>query len=115
MNESQHPVSGSRIRLTRKKQGITQEHLSEIVDISRTYMSAIECEEAVPSLPVLIRIAKVLDVPVDYLLNIDSIPESVLSEVELLKDCSNEEVRILVGNMKNLKGLIRRYGTQGTE
>ena len=59
---------GQRIRRVRKARGISQERLSEVVDISPTHMSHIETGNTKLSLPVLVAIADALEVRVDSLL-----------------------------------------------
>lgn len=59
---------GQRIRRIRKARGLTQEKLSEIVDVTPTHISHIETGVTKLSLPVLVAIADALDVRVDSLL-----------------------------------------------
>lgn len=59
---------GDRIRETRKKQGLTQEQLSEKIDITLEYMSQIERGLKTPSMQVFIKLVEILDVSADYLL-----------------------------------------------
>ena len=59
---------GQRIRRVRKARGLSQEKISELVDISPTHMSHIETGNTKLSLPVLVAIADALDVRVDSLL-----------------------------------------------
>ena len=60
---------GKRIREERHKLHLTQEQLAEAVNISTTYMGAIERGERNLSLGVLIRIINCLGVSIDYLFN----------------------------------------------
>jgi len=59
---------GNRIREERLKLNLTQEKLSESVDISNSYMGQIERGERNVTLDTLIRIANRLSVTIDYLL-----------------------------------------------
>lgn len=59
---------GKRIREERLKLNLTQEKLSESVDISNSYMGQIERGERNVTLDTLIRIANRLGVTIDYLL-----------------------------------------------
>ena len=52
---------GQRIARCRKKAGLTQAALSEMVDISPTYMSSIERAVSIPSTEVIMRLALALD------------------------------------------------------
>lgn len=66
---------GRRIREERLKLHLTQAQLAEAVDISDTFMGAIERGERGLTLDTLIRLSKRLGVTVDYLLA-DSVPDS---------------------------------------
>lgn len=58
-----------KIRDIRKKLGMTQEKLAELVDLSVNYISEIENGKKKPSLKRLGQIAKALGVPASYLLS----------------------------------------------
>ena len=60
---------GKNIRKRRDKLGITQEKLAEKVDLSVSYMGAIERGEKLPKLKVFINIANALKVSSDELLS----------------------------------------------
>lgn len=59
---------GKRIRDLRRQQGYTQDALAEAVDLSAPFISHIERASKRASLETIFRIAKVLNVTVDYLL-----------------------------------------------
>lgn len=54
----------------RKKKRLSQTQLAELVDIHRTYVSAIELGKVSVSFDVLFKLAKVLEVPVSKLFEI---------------------------------------------
>ena len=58
---------GLNILYYRKQQGLTQENLAEIIDITQQHMQRIETARSVPSLPTLLNIADALGVPVEKL------------------------------------------------
>ena len=60
----QYKVIGEAIRTYRKKAGLTQERLSELVDLHPNHIGEVERGETFVSLLALIRIAKVLKVRV---------------------------------------------------
>lgn len=109
---------GIRIRSIRKSKGMTQEFMSEQLDISPQHMSNIENASKNPSknpsLGLLANIAEILDVTMDELL-IDSYPEEKrkikdfqCKEFELLMEgCNGKEKRIvadvLAGLIKSMK------------
>lgn len=59
---------GSRIQEYRIAAGMTQEKLAEIVDISSTYLSAIERNTKYPKLDTFVRIANAIGASTDELL-----------------------------------------------
>ncbi len=59
---------GKKISKRRKELGLTQETLAEKIGLSVSYIGAIERGEKVPSLPVFIDIANVLEISSDLLL-----------------------------------------------
>ncbi len=59
---------GARVRSQRKQQGLTLEALAERARVSRAMISKVERSEKSPTLPVLVRIAKGLDVTLSSLL-----------------------------------------------
>ena len=77
---------GQRIRDLRRKRGLTQEKLAELVDLSVPYISHLERGTKKPSLAVLIRLA------------------------ELLGDCSVSERAVLTEIAYAAKRSIRVHG-----
>lgn len=79
---------GERIREERLKRNLTQAQLAEEVDISDTYMGAIERGERSLTLDTLVRLVNRLGVTVDYLL-IDSVTnndENVVNQFRQIID-----------------------------
>ena len=58
---------GLNIAYYRKARGLSQEKLSELIDISRTHMSRIETADCAVSLDVIFDICDVLDIPLEKL------------------------------------------------
>ena len=80
---------GERIREERRKLGLTQAQLAEAVDISDTYMGAIERGERSLTLDTLVRLVNRLGVTVDYLLA-DSVTDSdanIMDQFKQIIDC----------------------------
>ena len=75
---------GERIREERQKLNLTQAKLAEAVDISDTYMGAIERGERSLTLDTLVRLANRLGVTVDYLLS-DSVSNNDANILEQFK------------------------------
>lgn len=69
---------GNRIRELRRKQGKTQAYYADLLFISPSYLALIESGKRVPTLEILVQIAKISNVTLDYLVfdddsNIDSV------------------------------------------
>ena len=61
---------GQKLKLLRKKRGLTERQLGECLNFSNQSVSFLENGEREPKLDTLIAIAKFFDVSVDYLLGI---------------------------------------------
>ena len=59
---------GKRIAKRRRKLGLKQAEVSELADISNTYMSSIERAVSIPSTEVIMRLAEALDTTPDEFL-----------------------------------------------
>lgn len=79
---------GIRIREERKRLNLTQAQLAEAIDISDTYMGAIERGERSLTLDTLVRLVNRLGVTVDYMLA-DSVPDNDSNIMEQLKQITN--------------------------
>lgn len=75
---------GERIRQERRRLNLTQAQLAEAVDISDTYMGAIERGERSLTLDTLVRLVNRLGVTVDYLLS-DSVSDNDSNIMEQFK------------------------------
>ena len=93
---------GMRIRDIRRLRGMTQEAMSEQLNISPQHMSNIENASKNPSLNLLANITEVLDVTMDELM-IDSYPEDKRKKDDflskefaiLMEGCNGKEKRIV--------------------
>jgi len=89
---------GQRIKEIRSLQRMSQAELAEQIDMSVSYISHIETAKKRASLTALVRIANVLGVTVDALLNGNQIndPMQYHSElITLLDDCDNYEKKMI--------------------
>ena len=82
---------GLRIAYFRKLKNMTQSSLAEKVHINKNYLSHIECGSTskVISLPLLIRIAKALDVELSILVDLGDLDNSKNEIREQIKDMKN--------------------------
>ena len=87
MNEINYKEMGKRIKQKRKELNLTQEKLSEILEISPTYISEIERGTGISSLATITKIANVLNLDLDYLIlgisntNIDKTFSNLLEKI----------------------------------
>lgn len=64
-------TTGEKLAALRRKKGITQEQLSEILGVSRQSVSRWEMDIAFPETEKLIRLSRLLECSIDFLLNND--------------------------------------------
>lgn len=81
---------GSRIREERLRLHLTQAQLAEAIDISDTYMGAIERGERSLTLDTLVRLVNRLGVTVDYMLA-DSVTDSDANTMEQFKQIMDQQ------------------------
>lgn len=104
MNDMNRKLIGNRIKDLRKKKHLTQFQLAELIDVSTVYVSYIENGKRQLSLDNLINIANVLEVTCDDILVLNQNKHAYHSDMEdLLKDCSNNEKKILVNFIQTVK------------
>ena len=103
---------GKRIQTIRKKMGLSQAKLSEIIDKTPTYVSYIESGIKSPSLDTLILIANALGVTTDMLLA-ESLNDYLIVDIKeydaLFHDCSPYERRVMIECASSVKKAMREY------
>ncbi len=103
---------GQNIRKIRKAQGLSQEELAEKISISTTHMSHIETGNTKLSLPVLVELARVLEVRTDDLLNTETVRTTTDTQkdvAELLEGCSAKEAKVIMDVVKATKTAMDKY------
>ena len=70
-----YKMIGSRIRQARLHKGITQEYLSELIDVTPAFVGHIERGERSVSLKTILKLAMVLNVSTDFLFNMENTTE----------------------------------------
>ena len=103
---------GKHIRAERKRLGLSQEELAEMVNISAVHMSHIETGYTKLSLPVLVDLACALGVRTDDLIfDKDTLgKDELLEEITLeLDDCSKEQLLTLRQILSSSKEAIQKY------
>lgn len=81
---------GERIREERRRLNLTQAQLAEDIDISDTYMGAIERGERSLTLDTLVRLVNRLGVTVDYMLS-DSVADNDSNIMEQFKQIMDRQ------------------------
>ena len=102
---------GMRVRLFRRRKGLSQEQLAELVDISVPHMSHIETGNTKLSLPVFVALAEALDVRADELLH-DPVPEqdAILRDLTgILDGCSLEQARCIADIARAARNAMDTY------
>ncbi len=92
---------GKRIREERQRLNLTQAQLAEDIDISDTYMGAIERGERSLTLDTLVRLVNRLGVTVDYLLA-DSVSDNdsnIMEQFKQIIDCQPLERKQMAINV----------------
>ena len=102
---------GENIRKFRKAKGFSQEQLAEMAYISVTHLSHIETGNTKLSLPVLVELARILEVQIDDILSEDRPDKSAaIAELsEILDSCSARQVRIITDIIKATKISFDKY------
>ena len=67
MKDLNYVEIGRRIQIKRKELKLTQEKLSEIIDVSPSYISEIERGSSISSLATISKISNTLNISLDYL------------------------------------------------
>ena len=104
---------GERIREERLHLRLTQAQLAEAIEISDTYMGAIERGERSLTLDTLVRLANRLGVTVDYLLS-DSVPgsdSSIMEQVKQIMDGQPLERKQMAVSV--LRAIFAYFGKEG--
>lgn len=103
---------GQRIRRFRRSYNLSQEQLAEKIGISTTHMSHIETGNTKLSLPVLVAIAKVLNVQIDALVYDTPQVNKTFLEAEItsiLDSCTVHDMYIILDTMKAVKVSLEKY------
>ena len=108
-------IFGIRLKEIRKIKGITQVELAEMINTSQSAITDYELGKKFPTVPVIIRIAKALNVSADYLLGLtdnpqpwnNDLPESIIKR---LQDCDK-----LKEDYDDLKHMVEQLYRRLTE
>ncbi|HHW03113.1 MAG TPA: helix-turn-helix transcriptional regulator [Thermoanaerobacterales bacterium] len=100
---------GKKIRQIRQKQNLTQEELGEKANLHYSYIGQMERGDKIPSLKTLNKIAKALNVSLDYILegpikySVDSAAENSINEfVHILRTRPARQTEMLISICRNI-------------
>lgn len=79
-------TTGEKIAALRKNNNMTQEQLAEVLGVARQSVSRWEMDVAFPETEKLIRLSKLWDCSIDYLLSEDSIEQEKVKEAHSVKE-----------------------------
>ncbi len=101
---------GRRIKAVRKRRGLSQNNLSELIDKSPTYLSYVESGTKCMSLDAFVDIVNALNTTADDLLK-DSLENIAIVTVNgfssVLADCDSYEQRVLIDLIISAKEILR--------
>lgn len=99
---------GLKIRALRKAKEITQEKLSEIIDISPRQMVKIEMGQVYPSIEVLKKIAEALEVSIqnlfdnEYYDDFAIVKEKLHSKIDIMSERNARFLYIIASNLESI-------------
>jgi transcriptional regulator with XRE-family HTH domain len=100
---------GEKLRQLRRQRGWSQDELGSKVEIHGRHIGKYENDQVMPNADTLVKIAKVFDVSVDYLLFDSKEPKrETLQDPELLK-CFEELSRMEDQDKAVIKSLVEAY------
>ena len=108
--ELDYKAIGKRIKIARIKKNLTQETVADKIGFTPQHVSNIETGNTSVSLTTLVAIANTLTVSVDELLCdtvLTSKPVFEKEAKEILEDCNEYEIRVLVDVLKATKTSMR--------
>lgn len=97
---------GNRIKVLRKKEGLTQEKLSEILEMDVPNLSNIECGKRFMTAETLEKIAKALNTTERELFDFrEFAPSNYLESdiIEIIKSFNNKELKFVLDFLKSYK------------
>lgn len=101
----------ARIKALRRSAGMTQEQLSEKADIATQYVSRLENAHQVPSLYVIVEVAKALDTSPSVLLG-DAVPEAqsprLTKMIAMLSTLGEEDAAFIETQLDTWMGHLRK-------
>lgn len=95
-------LNGSRLREARKKRGLTQTELGELIGVGKSAICCYEKETRNPTLEAVIEMVHVFGVSADYLLGADYLVKTVdRNNAEIYAAMTKEEITFIEELKKN--------------
>lgn len=118
-NRGDYMTTGEKIAALRKKKDLTQEQLAEILKVSRQSVSRWEMDVAFPETEKLIKLSKLLDCSIDYLLNEDMQNEpqtdtaiTAIDAYQFVRECSYFFLATSTDNQPKLRPMGMIYANE---
>ena len=107
MKDLNYVEIGRRIQIKRKELKLTQEKLSEIIDVSPSYISEIERGSSISSLATISKISNTLNISLDYL--VFGINKETFSNTfsEILKTVPEKNQDLYISLCENIANSLR--------
>ena len=107
MDELNYVEIGKRIKLKRNEMHLTQEKLSEIIDVSPSYISEIERGTSICSLATITNISTVLQTSLDYLVFGITENNSDKTFTEVLKSVPEKNHKLFINLCENISNSLK--------
>lgn len=107
MKDLNYDEIGKRIKIKRKEMKLTQEKLSEIIDVSPSYISEIERGSSICSLATITNIADTLNTSLDYL--VLGITENNADKMftDILKSIPEDNQKLYISLCENIANTLK--------
>ena len=108
---------GKRIKQERENRNWTQSELAAKSGISDSHISSIERGHTEFSVKYLVKLVNAFGMPIDTLLydEIYACETSYKLIDDIIKDCSQREIKMLAGSLNGIKVSLRKYETMFTD
>ena len=107
MEELNYIEIGKRIKIKRKELNLTQEKLSEIIDVSPSYISEIERGSSICSLATITNIALTLNTSLDYLVLCITTNNADETFKEILKNIPAQNQKLYINLCENIANTLK--------
>lgn len=98
---------GKRIKIKRKESNLTQEKLSEIIDVSPSYISEIERGSSICSLATISNIAITLNTNLDFLVYGFTMNNSNQTFTEILRSIPENNRQLFISLCENISNSLK--------